>query len=215
MSLVRIDISVDLVCPWCLIGLRELQRARAMLAAAAPEVRLDLQWHGVQLLPGVPSQGFPFREFYLQRLGGEAAMRQRQAQVTAAAQAAGATIDYSSISIMPNTADAHRVLELVARLGPDCQEALLERLLCAYFERGEDLSQSAVLLKHGAACGLDMAEMAGVLHGATLPYQGRHHGYGVPHFSIGGGPELSGAQPASVLVAAIEEARRNSAAAPA
>ena len=106
----RIDVFFDFICPWCLIGKRQLERALELLHSQQPEVLVTTVWHGVQLLPHLPVQGEPFAEFYLNRLGSAEAVAMRQAQVRQAAQAVGVAIDLSRIATMPNTADAHRLL---------------------------------------------------------------------------------------------------------
>ena len=205
--LLRVDIDVDLVCPWCLIGLRNFQQARAELQAKWPDLVWDVRWHGAQLLPDVPQQGYPFHEFYLRRLGGPIALRQRQEQVRAAAEAAGVTIRYERIQVMPNTADGHRLLQLAGRGNAAQQEALLERLLCAYFEGGEDISDADVLLRHGAAAGLNAENMEAALQGAETPYlQAGREGYGVPRFTFNGSYALSGAQPVAALLMTMSRA---------
>jgi predicted DsbA family dithiol-disulfide isomerase len=205
--LLRVDIDVDLVCPWCLIGLRNFQQARTELQAKWPDLVWEVHWHGSQLLPDVPQQGYPFHEFYLRRLGGPVALRQRQEQVRAAAQAAGATIRYERIQVMPNTADGHRLLQLAGRSHAAHQEALFESLLCAYFEDGEDISQPEVLLRLGVAVGLNAQAIEAALRGADVPYmQGPREGYGVPRFTFNNAYALSGAQPVAALLMTMSRA---------
>jgi predicted DsbA family dithiol-disulfide isomerase len=206
--LLRIEVAFDFICPWCLIGLRQLQRALAALREEQPGVAVHVHWRGVQLLPDVPAAGWPFMEFYLHRLGSEAAVRQRQQMVRNAAEAAGAHIDYSAIATMPNTADAHRVLAYATRNGSTAQrDALLERLMRAYFEDGEDLGDAEVLLAHGAACGFDRAVLQSALLGAAVPFQSLGTGgNGVPFFTFNGSLALAGAQPHDVLLAAMRDA---------
>jgi predicted DsbA family dithiol-disulfide isomerase len=204
----RIEVGFDFICPWCLIGLRNLQTALASLRAEQPQVTVELQWRGAQLLPDVPQAGWPFHEFYRRRLGGEAAMRQRQAMVLRAAEAAGARIDYSIIDIMPNTADAHRLLAYAQRHGSEAQrDNLLERLLRAYFEEGDDIGHPLVLLAHGVAAGFEHAALQAELRGAEQPYHAGGSGSGsVPFYSINGELALTGAQPPATLLAAMREA---------
>lgn len=203
----QIEVGFDVICPWCLIGMRNLQAAIARLRACAPEVALYVQWRGVQLLPNVPAAGWPFLEFYRQRLGGDTAVRRRQAQVIEAATAAGVRIDYQRIRDMPNTADAHRLLRHAASNGSAAQrDALLERLFTGYFQRGEDVGDPAVLLTHGLACGMERAEIAPLMLGAAVPFQadGAGHGSGgVPYYIVNGKLVASGAQPPAVLLAAM------------
>lgn len=170
MGTLRIDAYFDFICPWCLIGKRQLERALTQLRASHPEVELELAWHGVQLLPHLPAQGVPFVEFYQKRLGSAEAVRVRQAQVRQAAAAVGLSIDFSSINTMPNTADAHRLLECATELGSVAQrDALLEGLFAAYFHLGEDLADSATLLAIAESCGYPRAALADCLEGLAAP----------------------------------------------
>jgi predicted DsbA family dithiol-disulfide isomerase len=210
----HVEVGFDLICPWCLIGLRNLQQALARLRAEQPDAVVHVDWRGVQLLPQAPAAGWPFLEFYRHRLGGEAAVRQRQGQVLRAAEAAGVRIDYSAIEVMPNTADAHRLLAWAGRYGSVAQrDGLLERLLRAYFEDGEDLGNALVLLAHGEAAGFERAAMQAQMQGAGVPFQaggiddGSNAGSsGVPYFAVGARLMLSGAQPPDVLLDALREA---------
>ena len=102
---------------------------------------------------------------------------------------------------MPNTADAHRLLERAAELGSVAQrDALLERLFAAYFDQGEDLGNSATLLSIAESCGYPRADLADCLEGARIPYDdGGMSARGVPYFIFNRRQALSGAQPAEVL----------------
>lgn len=202
----RIDAYVDLICPWCLIGKAQLRQALAQLAETAPEVRVDLHWQSVQLIPDAPEDGWPFEAFYLRRLGSPQAVRARRAQVLAAAAQAGVTLDYSRIVRMPNTARAHRLLALGRQqLDTAGLDALLDRLYAAYFSQGQDLGDPATLAAIGAEQGLDADLLGAALAepGSPLPSPGVS---GVPFFVFDRQLALSGAQPPQVLLAAMREA---------
>jgi predicted DsbA family dithiol-disulfide isomerase len=203
----RINVFFDFICPWCLIGKRQLERALTQLRASHPDVEVELAWHGVQLLPHLPAQGVPFVEFYRQRLGSAEAVQARQAQVRQAAASVGLSIDFGGISTMPNTADAHRLLERAAELGSVAQrDALLERLFTAYFHQGEDLADNATLLLIAESCGYPRAALVDCLEGARYPYNdGGMSARGVPYFIFNRRQALSGAQPAEVLLRAMEQ----------
>ncbi|GAB6408435.1 DsbA family oxidoreductase [Pseudomonas sp. MHK4] len=203
----RINVFFDFICPWCLIGKRQLERALTQLRASHPDVEVELAWHGVQLLPHLPAQGVPFVEFYRQRLGSAEAVQARQAQVRQAAASVGLSIDFGGISTMPNTADAHRLLERAAELGSVAQrDALLERLFTAYFHQGKDLADNATLLLIAESCGYPRAALADCLEGARYPYNdGGMSARGVPYFIFNRRQALSGAQPAEVLLRAMEQ----------
>ena len=204
----QVDIWFDLVCPWCLIGKRHVERARELLAQQRPGLGVDLRWHGVQLLPGVPSGGLPFREFYVQRLGGADAVRLRQAQVVEAAQRAGVVIHFDRIARMPNTAAAHRALDWCsAYAGAEVHERLLERLFSAYFIDGEEIGDTPTLLRLAAPCGADTGRLAASLGaGATSSEPRQGIADGVPCFVFNRRVALSGAQPPEVLLEAMHQA---------
>lgn len=207
----RIDVWFDFICPWCLIGKRQLSKALAMLAASYPDVTPEVRWHGVQLLPQAPAEGWPFLGFYIRRLGSEAAVRQRQAMVLDAAQAAGAAIDFASIHVMPNTANAHRLLAVAGEIGTPAQaEALLERLFEAHFSRGANLGAPELLLAEAAACGLPLASLVSAVSQAARAWQGGalppDPSGGVPCFVFDGRNAVSGAQPPGRLHAAMVQA---------
>jgi len=205
----RIDVGFDFVCPWCLIGLRNLQEVLRQLGLAEDDPRIALRWRGVQLLPTVPAGGLPFMDFYRRRLGGDAAVRQRQAQVSAAAAEAGVLIDYERIDVMPNTADAHRLLAYADGAGsPARRDALLLDLMRAYFERGEDLGDIGVLLAYGCDAGYPAAELSALWRGANHPYAdaGAAGAGGVPSFFINGSLALSGARAPAELAASLRAA---------
>ncbi|MGF6395625.1 DsbA family oxidoreductase [Pseudomonas plecoglossicida] len=202
-----IDVYFDFICPWCLIGRRQLQRALAYFQAAEPEVEIDVAWQGVQLLSEMPVEGQPFAEFYRRRLGSEQRVLQRQAQVREAAAMVGEQIDFSRILRMPNTADAHRLFMHASELGSAQQvEALLERLLAAYFHRSEDLGDRDTLLRIAEECGFAPHALAGSLRGDGLPFasaSAEAAGRGVPCFVFDDRLQVVGAQPVEALLEAM------------
>ncbi|MNO47226.1 DSBA-like thioredoxin domain protein [compost metagenome] len=204
-----VEVFFDFVCPWCLIGQRHLQAALLRLQRDQPQVEVQLQWQGVQLLPGLPANGLPFDTFYLERLGSEQAVRERQAQVRAAARVVGEDIDFSRIRRMPNTGNAHRLLQRAATLLDGQQtEALLASLFIAYFHQGRDLGDSAVLLDIARSCGLEATQVIDCLRDDGSPFidgAGRA-GSAVPRFRFNQGRLIAGAQPADVLLGAMVDA---------
>ncbi|MFJ2448573.1 DsbA family oxidoreductase [Pseudomonas sp. NPDC087626] len=205
----QIDVFFDFICPWCLIGKRQLERAQALLLSQQPGVQIITQWHGVQLLPHMPVGGQPFAEFYSRRLGSAEAVSQRQSQVQQAANAVGVSIDFSRIATMPNTADAHRLLERANQLGsPEQRDALLERLYGAYFQQGEDLGCRQTLLAIAQDCGFEVAALEDCLRGDGQEFVGHGAGAanGVPCFQFDRHLSVVGAQPAEALLGAMREA---------
>lgn len=204
----RIDVAFDFICPWCLIGKRQLERAVAQLQQVLPQQVVSVDWQGVQLLPQLPVDGEPFGEFYLRRLGSESAVRLRQAQVQEEAAAVGLHIDFERIKRMPNTADAHRLLRLAGELGSaEQRERLLERLFAAHFQYGEDLGSSNTLLAIAETCGYPREDMARALYRDGRPFQlPGVVASSVPHFVFDEQLQLSGAQPAELLLRGMRTA---------
>jgi predicted DsbA family dithiol-disulfide isomerase len=197
----RIDAFVELICPWCLIGKRHLARALEDFAQTDPQVEVRVHWHALQLVPQVPAEGWPFAEFYLRRLGSPEAVRRRQAQVQAAAAQAGVDIDLARIARFPNTARAHRLLDLAA-WQPQGVDPLLERLFDAYFRRGEDLGDRATLVAIAQEMGFDPAAAQACLDAAPPPAEPAPVS-AVPLFVFDGQRTVSGAQPPEALWSAM------------
>jgi predicted DsbA family dithiol-disulfide isomerase len=208
-QLLSVEVFFDFVCPWCLIGQRHLQAALLWLQREQPEVEVQVHWQGVQLLPGLPANGVPFSTFYLQRLGSEQAVRERQAQVRAAASVVGEDIDFSRIRRMPNTGNAHRLMQRAGSLlGAPQQEALLARLFIAYFHQSRDLGDSGTLLGIAQSCGLQAAQVVDCLRDDGSPFldgAGRA-GSAVPRYRFNQGPLIAGVRPAEALFAAMNDA---------
>jgi predicted DsbA family dithiol-disulfide isomerase len=208
----RIDVFFDFICPWCLIGKRQLEHAQVQFRSRYPDVQITTVWHGVQLLPQLPAQGEPFADFYRNRLGNADAVAMRQAQVQQAAASVGLAIDLSRIATMPNTADAHRLFERAGTVGNAAQrEMLLERLFAAYFKKGEDLGCRETLLAIARDCGIDENAVADALLGDATPFPGSPGASsGVPSFQFDRRMTVVGAQPAESLLAAMKEALKES-----
>jgi predicted DsbA family dithiol-disulfide isomerase len=198
----KIDVYVEVICPWCLIGKRNLASALAQLKQTDPQLNVQLQWHTMQLIPQVPAEGWSYVDFYQRRLGGPEAMKQRQAQVRASAAQAGVEIAFDRIQVFPNTTLSHRLIAF-AQQQPCGAEAMLERLLQAYFQRGENIGDVDTLLAIAQELGLDREAAAASLRDATASAGDAHGISGVPFFVFNDQFALSGAQPPEMLLSAI------------
>lgn len=213
MSL-RIDVWSDLACPWCYIGKRRLAAAVADPAALPAGVEVDVVWRAFELDPHAARtpDGTPMVE----RLARNYRVPPAQAQAmldrtTATAAEDGLALRFDLLR-PSNTFDAHRLLQLARERGTE--DALAERLLAGYFTAGDVLADHATLAGHAAAVGLDAAEVAALLAGDGYTREvradeatARELGItGVPCFVLDGKLQVSGAQPAAVLRAAIVQA---------
>ncbi len=153
---IQVDVISDVVCPWCFIGYRQLEKALAIAGLEG-----DIRWHPFELNPKMAPEGEDIAEHVRRKYG--ATPEQSQAsgkQMKAIAEPLG--IDFSGRSQrIWNTFDAHRLLHWARESGK--QTALKLALFEAYFTAGADVSDRAVLLGAVEAAGLDRAAAEAVL----------------------------------------------------
>ena len=207
---IEIDVVSDVVCPWCYIGKKRLDEARAL----APDLDVVVRFRPYQLDATIPPGGLS-RKDYLDRKFGPERAAQMHERLEAAGADAGVAFAFDKILRSPNTLDAHRVIRWAGELSrPGVQEAVKTRLLELYFVEGADVGDPDVLARAAADCGMkgedvrrrlatdeDMAAVE-----ADVETARRIGVNGVPFFIIEGKYGLSGAQPAETLVAAMRQA---------
>lgn len=201
MARLRIDIHAELICPWCQIGKRHFERARAELLADMPALPIEVHWHLQTLLPDLPEDGLPFQPFYERRLGSAAAVAARQAQVRAAGRPVGLDFAFERIERMPHTGLAHALLaDAREQLGGAAFEQLMERLFAAHFQQGESLSDLRLLAA--------LADDFGVRPSANArpPAQAARPAPGVPYFVFNDRYAISGARESAQLLDVMRQA---------
>jgi predicted DsbA family dithiol-disulfide isomerase len=213
-----VEVFFDFICPWCLIGKRNLEAAIARFTELRPDVSLKVLWRSHQLLPYTPLDGLPYQAFYLDRLGSHDAVAARRAQVRRAGIDAGIAFAFERIEVLPNTAAAHDLAAYAARRGNEAQRArLIERLFNAYFLEGMNIGDWQVLERLGVECGLEqeglvdhLAESRSMADptGRTMAHAAHHVG-GVPHFVFDARYTLSGAHSPGAIVEAMMLAVRD------
>ncbi len=204
----QIAVFFDFICPWCLIGKRQLQAAIIQLHQHDPNVDVNLVWRGVQLIPDIPVDGVAFKTFYLQRLGSITAVQMRQEQVRQSAHTVGLEINFDRIQRMPNTAKVHHLFERALSVGTPAQcDMLLEQLFAAYFHHGKNIGDRVDLLKIAAFCGFSGEALHYILSPLDDAFiSANTNGNGVPYFIFDGRLAMAGAQPANALYHAMLEA---------
>lgn len=146
----QIEIFSDVVCPWCFIGKRRLDKALAADTEAEP---VELRWRPYQLHANLPAQGVDRRQYLQQRYGPDADLGRVPERIQSEAQAEGIELRFDLIQRTPNTFLAHRLLEFAVPGGH--QHELAEALFLAYFCQGEDVGDLSVLVDVAARVGLD------------------------------------------------------------
>ena len=102
-----IDVYSDVICPWCYVGKRRLDRALARFGGAFVT---NVVWRPFQLNPTMPREGMDRRAYLEAKFGTVDAYEQLQEQVSAAGSADGVSFAFERITRTPNTFLAHRVI---------------------------------------------------------------------------------------------------------
>jgi predicted DsbA family dithiol-disulfide isomerase len=200
-SQATVEVVSDVVCPWCLIGKKRLEKALALLGREDVQIR----WKPFQLNPDAPKEGYDRQAYRTQKFGSKEYAQQLEARVAQAGAEDGILFRFDQITRVPNTFDAHRLLWRARQQG--VQNALAENLFRAYFIDARDVGDTKVLQAIGKQSGMDPAGLEQLLRsdlGAAEvraeERQARIRGVnGVPSFFIDGVPITSGAQHPELL----------------
>lgn len=209
----RIDVWSDVVCPWCYIGKRRLEKA---LDAFPHADQVEVVWHSYQLDPGAPVEAQERSSDMLARKygGGPEAIQQMQDRVEAAAAEEGLLYKLGE-TLHINTLDAHRLLHLALEVGGiELQGRFKEALLAAYFLEARNVADHEVLTEVALGAGLPGARVTEVLAGAgyvdevqaDIAQAQAFGSSGVPFFVIDQKYGVSGAQPAELFSEALTKA---------
>jgi predicted DsbA family dithiol-disulfide isomerase len=201
-----IDVVSDVVCPWCYVGKRFVEKAMAL----KPEIPVELRFRPYFLNPWVPREGMSRDDYLIAKFGSVERYNQNNQRVADAAARAGLPYRRDLIKRQPNTLDCHRLIHWAADNGA----AMKQRLMDLYFSEGGDLSDREVLVRAASDCGMDAERVRTLLAGDTDVAQveaeansAKEAGIdGVPCFIFGGLLAVSGAQPPEYLAQAIERA---------
>ncbi|MBC6998064.1 DsbA family oxidoreductase [Cytophaga sp. FL35] len=147
----KIDIVSDVVCPWCTIGYKRLNKAIEEMGLTND---VEIEWHPFELNPHMPSEGQNIQEHLAEKYGATPEQqKESQAHMAEAGEELGFTFDYFDDMRIVNTLDAHVLLEYAKDF--DKQTELKMRLTTAYFSERKDVSKRDVLLKALQEVGLD------------------------------------------------------------
>lgn len=202
-----VEVISDVICPWCFIGKRRLEKAIA--AYGGP---VTVRWLPFQLNPLMPKEGICRREYRTRKFGSWERSQELDASVIAIGREEGIDFNFERIERTPNTLDSHRLIELAGQQG--LQNAVVESLFRAYFSEGRDISNPQTLLDVVAEAGLDRAKAEAALkcdHAVealqvTEELSRQHRVDGVPLFIVSGQIALYGAQQPETFLEAFGQA---------
>ncbi len=203
-----IDVWADVVCPWCFIGKRRLEKA---LSAFGHKDEVTIRHRAFQLQPDAKDV-LPTSELLASKYQvSPEQVKQMQANVCAVADGEGLCYNLDE-TLSGNTFDAHRLLLWAATINK--QDELLEAMFSSYFEKSRPLFSHSDLVAVAISVGID-ADLADdilrsdqygdeVVTDRNLASQ--LGATGVPFFVVDMKYGISGAQPLEAFTQTLQTA---------
>jgi predicted DsbA family dithiol-disulfide isomerase len=199
-----IDVVSDVICPWCFLGKRRLDKALSMVDG----VDFFVRWRPFMLDPTIPPEGLDRTEYLTAKFGADRVKTIHDPLIEAGAEL-GVPYNFDAITRTPNTLDAHRLIRWSHTI--ERQHDMAERLFMAYWAEGLDVSDHQVLAKCAGETGINAAQIAELLASdqdveevkTEIQHSTNIGVTGVPTFILGQSYALVGAQSPEVLADAI------------
>ncbi len=208
----KIEIWSDIMCPFCYIGKRQLEKALAEF----PNNEFEIEWKSFQLDPSItPQNGKDVYTFLAERKG-ISLEQSKEMHKGVVERAKSVGLDYHfEKAIVSNSLTAHRIIHLAKtkNLGDEMEEIFFK----AYFTEGKDLNDSSTLIELGIEAGLGANEISEVVENEDMYLnnvkadiaEAQEIGVqGVPFFVFDRKYAISGAQPLEAFVQTISEAKK-------
>mgnify|MGYP000941723461 FL=1 len=157
MDTLKIDIVSDVVCPWCVIGFRNLKKAMEELKS---ELEFEISWKPYELHPEIPQEGYD-KKLYMQQKFGSAGGKSRYDEITKIGESLNFNFNFSKTERIPNTFMAHRLLWKSEEY--NLQTELSEALFTAYFTDGLDIGSKEILAEISESLGMNKNEILNFL----------------------------------------------------
>ena len=135
-----IEVVLDLVCPWCFVGVRRLRRT----LRRRPDIAADLVWRHFLLNPDMPRAGMARPDYVIRKFGGEERAKRLYASIAEVGRTDGVMFRFDRIKRTPSSVDAHRLVRFASRFGR--ADEIVEALFTAHFTEGADIGDRVTLL---------------------------------------------------------------------
>ena len=206
-----IEVVSDVVCPWCFVGLRRLERAIALVRDELPDFQYELRWRPFFLNPDTPIEGEPYLPFLVQKFGGRARVEEILQRIRDVGATLGIDYRFEKIEVRANTLMAHRLIHWAQQQGDASR--LVEGLFKAQFEQGRNIGDAAVLADIAVACGYERSEVLAYLVSEqdvsliqNMEQESRSWGIAaVPTFVFDRKAGVEGAEAPSILATEIKQ----------
>ena len=157
MDTLKIDIVSDIVCPWCVIGFRNLKKAMEELKT---ELSFEICWKPYELHPEIPQEGYD-KKLYMQQKFGSSNGRSPYNEIIKIGESIGFEFNFSKTERIPNTFMAHRLLWKAEQY--NLQTELSETLFKAYFTDGLNIGSKDILSDLSESIGMNKEEIMNFL----------------------------------------------------
>ena len=150
----RIDIVSDVVCPWCIIGLKQVEKA---LTLVGQDIAAETYWHPFELNPNMVPEGEDTAEHIARKYGSTPEQsRANRSRLSDIGNSVGFAFNYGEGMRIYNTFNAHKLLTMFgSERGWRAQTALKMALFTAYFQDRRDVSDIDVLCDIAETQGMD------------------------------------------------------------
>ena len=213
---VTIEIWSDVVCPFCLLAKKKMERAIAAIHATD---KVEVIWHSFQLDPSFPvNKSLPSIE-YLSESKGLTIEQVTEMCNSLSSQATPYGIDFNFDKALTfNTSNVHRLIQWAKTF--QLSNQLKETLMQAHFAEGIDLSKEKNIYGIAEKAGLPVDKTKEILQSDAYAKdvtadieRAKDLGIrGVPYFLINKKEVIKGAQHETVFENAISAALKESAA---
>ena len=205
----NVDVVSDVVCPWCYVGMKRLDKA----IGAVPEIEVEVRWRPYQLDPTIPPEGKDRRQYMIDKFGSEERIAEIHKRLEAIGKEEGIDFAFDAIKVAPNTLDAHRVIRWSASAGSSVHNDLVRRLFSLNFEHGQNIGDPQVLIDAARDAGMEDALTMTLLPTdadrsevqTEIATASRMGISGVPCFLLEGKYAVMGAQDAETLADAFRQ----------
>ena len=150
----KIEMISDVICPWCFLGKRRLDKALTLV----PEIKVEVIYRPFFLDPNIPPEGLS-RADYMHNKFGDRDLKALHKPLEEAGLKDGVPYHFDKITRTPNTMDAHRLIRWAKQALPNKQAEMKEALLCAYWRDGKDIGDHNVLAEIATSVGMDGREI--------------------------------------------------------
>lgn len=208
----EIDLVIDVVCPWCYVGVKEVEAASKLRPGAVTDIR----YRPYQLAPHAPKEGVDRTAYYEKKFGANSEqLKAMRSALHDLAEKLGIRFDFESECLIANTMDAHRLIRWAKSAEakvPNAQRNVADALMRAYFTDCQFLGDHALLAELAAEAGMDrdlVTELLATdrdvaLVSADIDRAQAIGVTGVPHIIFDGRAAVSGAQPSDVIAQVID-----------